>query len=60
LHGGSGTAKKDIEAVMKSGVVKINISTELKIAYKQKGLKAVQKVVSNKINLFGSNNKLHD
>ncbi len=60
LHGGSGTPDKDIKAAVKSGVVKININTELQIAYKTKGLKAVQRVVEKKINLFGSNNKIHD
>lgn len=57
LHGGSGTAKNDIKAAVKSGIVKINISTELKLAYRRKGLKAVQKVVEKKINLFGSRNR---
>lgn len=58
LHGGSGTAEKDIKAALKLGIVKVNISTELKIAYKRKGLKAVQKAVEKKINLFGSKNKI--
>jgi len=58
LHGGSGTSEKDIKAAIKSGIVKININTELKIAYKKKGLKAVQEVVEKKINLFGSKNKI--
>lgn len=33
LHGGSGTSEKDIKAAIKLGVVKININTELRIAY---------------------------
>ncbi len=33
LHGGSGTPKKDIKAAIKLGVVKINVNTELRIAY---------------------------
>ncbi len=57
LHGGSGTAEKDIRAAIKSGIVKINISTELKIAYRKKGLAGVQKVVEKKIKLFGSRNR---
>ena len=38
LHGGSGTSKKDIKKAIKLGIVKININTELRIAY-SKGLK---------------------
>mgnify|MGYP001590407233 CR=1 FL=1 len=33
LHGGSGIKDKDIKAVIKLGIVKININTELRIAY---------------------------
>lgn len=33
LHGGSGTLEKDIKEAIKLGVVKININTELRIAY---------------------------
>lgn len=33
LHGGSGVPEKDIEGAIKLGVVKINISTELRIAF---------------------------
>ena len=33
LHGGSGTPDKDIKKAIKLGVVKININTELRIAY---------------------------
>ncbi len=76
LHGGSGTREEDIKKAIKLGIVKINISTELRIAFTKslkKGLKkqeivpykylpepieAVQKVVENKIRLFGSNNKI--
>ena len=57
LHGGSGTAGKDIKAAIKIGVTKININTELKIAYKKAGIKAVEKAVEEKIKLFGSANK---
>lgn len=33
LHGGSGTPDQDIKKAIKLGVVKININTELRIAY---------------------------
>ncbi len=33
LHGGSGIAEKDIKAAIKSGIVKININTELRVAF---------------------------
>ncbi|MBD3282160.1 MAG: ketose-bisphosphate aldolase [Candidatus Portnoybacteria bacterium] len=36
LHGGSGVSKKDIKEAIKQGIVKININTELRIAYSQK------------------------
>jgi len=78
LHGGSGTSEKDIKAAIKEGVVKININTELRVAYTNtlkkimKGksqevvpykylsvvIKAVEKVVAEKIKLFGSANKI--
>jgi len=78
LHGGSGTPAKDIKKAIKLGMVKVNINTELRIAYTaalKKALKrkpkeiapykympgvieAVQKVVEDKIKLFGSNNKI--
>lgn len=43
LHGGSGTSKKDIKEAIKNGVVKININTELRKAWRrglEKSLKA--------------------
>lgn len=75
LHGGSGVTDRDIESAIKLGVVKINISTELRVAftsalkealrkseivpykYMPEVVEAVQKIVANKIQLFGSNNK---
>ncbi|XOB41429.1 MAG: class II fructose-bisphosphate aldolase [Candidatus Nealsonbacteria bacterium] len=33
LHGGSGVADKDIKEVINNGIVKINVNTELRIAY---------------------------
>lgn len=35
LHGGSGLESKDIQAVIKTGVVKVNVNTELRLAYKE-------------------------
>ena len=77
LHGGSGTSKEDIKKAIKLGIVKININTEIRVAYtntlkktfKEKpeettpykyipeAIKAVQKVVGEKIKLFGSASK---
>lgn len=77
LHGGSGTPKNDIEQAIELGIDKINVNTELRVAYTKtlkKVLKenpklttpyklmplvveAVQKVVEEKIKLFGSQNK---
>ena len=33
LHGGSGTPKRDLLQAVKTGVVKVNISTELRVAF---------------------------
>ncbi len=77
LHGGSGLEKEDIKKAIEIGkIVKINVNTELRIAYKEtlenvlKGseevaiykimppvIAAIQKVVEEKIQLFGSLNK---
>lgn len=76
LHGGSGIGVKQIKQAIKKGIVKINVNTELRIAYKQAlkkilaqskevaiyklmppVIKAVQKVVEEKIKMFGSINK---
>jgi len=77
LHGGSGLSKEDIKQAIAIGkIVKINVNTELRVAYKEtlenvlKGseevaiykimppvIAAVQKVVEEKIQLFGSANK---
>ena len=77
LHGGSGILDRDIKNVIKLGIVKININTELRLAYTKtlkeslkknpkeitpykylpEAIKAVQKVVEEKIRLFGSNKK---
>lgn len=35
LHGGSGTPEKDIKTALKLGITKVNINTELRIAYTQ-------------------------
>jgi len=78
LHGGSGTPEEDIKEAIKLGIVKININTELRIAftnalkdsfvdnpkevvpykYLQNSIGTVQKVVENKIKLFGSQNRI--
>lgn len=78
LHGGSGTATSDLKKAIKAGIVKININTDLRIAYTHtlkkvleespkeitpykylpKAIKAVQKVVEEKIKIFGSKNKI--
>jgi len=77
LHGGSGLSEEDIKQAIAIGkIVKINVNTELRVAYKEtlenvlKGseevaiykimppvIAAVQKVVEEKIQLFGSANK---
>ncbi len=78
LHGGSGTPEEDIKKAIELGIVKININTELRLAYTNtlkkvleenpkeikpykylpEVIEAVQKVVEEKIELFGSNNKI--
>ncbi|MDO8515282.1 MAG: class II fructose-bisphosphate aldolase [bacterium] len=35
LHGGSGVAPEDVAAAIKLGIVKINVNTELRIAYRE-------------------------
>ena len=77
LHGGSGTPEQDIKKSLELGVVKVNVNTELRIAYTEalkkvlqesqeiapykimpSVIEAVQKVVEEKIKLFGSDNKV--
>jgi len=43
LHGGSGTPEQDIKKAVKLGVVKININTELRIAYSNALEKEIKK-----------------
>ncbi len=77
LHGGSGTPGQDIKEAIALGIVKININTEIRIAftknlknlleenpseivpykYLQGPAEAVQKIVEEKIKIFGSENK---
>jgi fructose-bisphosphate aldolase class II len=77
LHGGSGTPEEDIKEAIKLGIVKININTEIRLAFANAIKKSfeedngdivpykfllpailgVQRVVEEKIKLFGSNNK---
>lgn len=77
LHGGSGIVEADITQAIKNGIVKINVNSEMRIAFKmtlqetlnnsneiaaykfmQKPIDEVQKVVENKIKLFGSSQKI--
>lgn len=78
LHGGSGTPEEDIREAINNGVVKINVNTELRVAFTEtlkksfkedpeqivpykylpQAVNAVQKVVEEKIKLFGSQNKI--
>ena len=77
LHGGSGLLEADVREAIKLGVVKVNVNTELRVAYREtlenvlRGseevviykimppvMAAVQKVVEEKIKLFGSAGKL--
>ena len=77
LHGGSGTPGHYFEKAAKIGVSKININSDMRVAYREtlekvlqenkseyavvklmgEVIKAVQKVVENKINVFGSEGK---
>jgi ketose-bisphosphate aldolase len=43
LHGGSGTRRKDIKEAIKSGFVKVNINTDLRIAYTEALKKALKR-----------------
>ena len=78
LHGGSGISDKEIKEAIAIDISKINVNTEIRIAWREsleKALKdnpnevksykflpqvseAVQKVVEEKIQLFGSVNKI--
>jgi len=78
LHGGSGTLEEDIKKAIDLGIVKININTEIRIAYTnalrkslqenpneivpykylQNTVEVAQKLVEEKIKLFGSENKI--
>jgi fructose/tagatose bisphosphate aldolase len=77
LHGGSGIPKAQIEKAIEMGVVKVNVNTELRLAFKEglmhefevhpeeavpykylpAGKEAVERVVEQKIKLFGSAGK---
>ncbi len=43
LHGGSGTKETDIKKAIKNGIVKININTELRQAWKRALIKSLKK-----------------
>jgi fructose-bisphosphate aldolase class II len=76
LHGGSGLFEEHVKEAILAGIVKVNINTEVRLAYRQtlenvlKGseeiaiyklmppvMAAVQKVVEEKMELFGSSGK---
>lgn len=77
LHGSSGTPEQDIKEAIKIGIVKINVNTDLRVAYSQAlrqslqdnpkevvpykimppVVATVQKVVEERIKLFGSEDK---
>ncbi len=73
LHGGSGIYDDDVKKAISLGIVKVNVNSEMRIAFKmtlqkelnetteiaaykymESPISAVQKVVENKIRLFGS------
>ncbi len=74
LHGGSGISPEDVKEAIKLGIVKVNVNTELRMAFKnnldlstpelawykitQKSIEAVQKVTEEKIKLFGTTEKI--
>lgn len=78
LHGGSGIAAEQVKAAIGEGIVKINVNTELRVAYRDAlteelgenpkeykvydlssdVIMAVASVVENKIDVFGSANKI--
>ncbi|MBI3888063.1 class II fructose-bisphosphate aldolase family protein [Candidatus Microgenomates bacterium] len=78
LHGGSGAPNEDVQSAIELGVVKVNINSELRIAWKTGLMRSlvenareytwskivsnpvsdVQKVIEEKIKLFGSNDKI--
>lgn len=76
LHGGSGISARDVRAAIRHGITKVNVNTELRMAYLvamrravahkheiapyklfAPVVAAVQKVVEQKIKLFGSAGK---
>lgn len=76
LHGGSGIPEEDIKTAIQCGIVKINVNSELRVAFKDAlkqtinatseiavykimppVIEAVQKIVEDKIKLFGSAGK---
>lgn len=77
LHGGSGILEEDIKEAISIGIVKINVNSEIRIAYKmvlqevlntsneiagykfmEKPIQEMQRVVENKMRMFGSINKI--
>jgi len=77
LHGGSGIDTASFERAIRLGIDKVNINSDMRIAYAdtltksllkrrnytpyaymQESMEAVEEVVTEKINIFGSKNKL--
>lgn len=79
LHGGSGIPAADVQAAIKLGIVKVNVNSELRVAFfdtlkkvvtapsegeiaiykiMPPAIEAMQKVVEEKISLFGSANRI--
>src|SRR3989344_3537013 len=78
LHGGSGIPADQVKAAIAEGIVKVNVNTELRVAYRDALVEelgenpkeykiydlspdvimAVASVVENKIDVFGSANKI--
>lgn len=74
LHGGSGINNSDVKKAIQMGIVKVNVNSEMRIAFKNtlkqemsttdeiaiykitpKAIQEVEKIVENKIILFGTN-----
>lgn len=78
LHGASGVAEEDIRGAIQNGIAKVNIDTDIRLAYVkeirdvldknpdekdprvilQRVMAEIQRLVEEKIKLFGSNSKV--
>ncbi len=43
LHGGSGTPNQDVKKAIKNGIVKVNVNTELRVAWEKSLIKSLKK-----------------